>query len=414
MEHDNNVDVYSLQIEELGLRTRECLRVKHTGIEYIGELVQYDERRLLRLLCTVFAGRKTLNDIKGALAEKELGLGMDPQGWIPPNMKRLSNHQYDSNKLIEEYPAQIHDKNKQVVFDMGLSSAINPATTIAFSRWQMQPLSKTYNRPSRIELYNSLGLEGYFEYKPTSEEQTDWHMNFAHEELFACYGGSLFAQDEMQVAEHPVLASLRECLVDSNINRLTEDGGVATPILISGVERRCCIDISPNASEGKPDGLYGNNFSEVSTDAIKRATEVLNPPTISNIIAMESPPLGRGRYTRDQIGFILSSAYTGFKAAVALTETGKRAAIHTGYWGCGAYGGNRDLMALLQIIAAQFAKVDTLYFYTGVDATGYNKALKLYDDLVPADIYGNRMSDTEQLIDTITALEFQWGVSNGT
>jgi len=35
--------------------------------------------------------------------------------------------------------------------------------------------------------------------------------------------------------------------------------------------------------------------------------------------------------------------------------------IHTGHWGCGAYGGNKSLMAILQIIAAEAAGVRLMY-----------------------------------------------------
>jgi hypothetical protein len=41
----------------------------------------------------------------------------------------------------------------------------------------------------------------------------DWHINFADKHLFGYYGGGLFAQDEMQTAEMPILASVREALV---------------------------------------------------------------------------------------------------------------------------------------------------------------------------------------------------------
>lgn len=41
----------------------------------------------------------------------------------------------------------------------------------------------------------------------------DWHINFADKHLFGYYGGGLFAQDEMQAAEIPTLASVRESLV---------------------------------------------------------------------------------------------------------------------------------------------------------------------------------------------------------
>ena len=41
--------------------------------------------------------------------------------------------------------------------------------------------------------------------------------------------------------------------------------------------------------------------------------------------------------------------------------------IHTGWWGCGAFGGNQELMALLQLLAAEWAGVDEVVFHTGTD-----------------------------------------------
>ncbi|MCA9008157.1 MAG: hypothetical protein KDB01_00350 [Planctomycetaceae bacterium] len=65
---------------------------------------------------------------------------------------------------------------------------------------------------------------------------------------------------------------------------------------------------------------------------------------------MEAPACGFGRYTRDQIEFVLSTALTGFRAAVLESRKQRgedvKTAIHTGYWGCGAYGGNRVLIRM--------------------------------------------------------------------
>ncbi len=44
------------------------------------------------------------------------------------------------------------------------------------------------------------------------EGAVEWHVNFADPRLFTAYGLGLFAQDEMQVAEHPALGALREAL----------------------------------------------------------------------------------------------------------------------------------------------------------------------------------------------------------
>ena len=47
---------------------------------------------------------------------------------------------------------------------------------------------------------------------------------------------------EIQVAEHPALASLRHALIDDGIEPLTVENGIATPVLIMGVERSVATD----------------------------------------------------------------------------------------------------------------------------------------------------------------------------
>ena len=53
----------------------------------------------------------------------------------------------------------------------------------------------------------------FYQYKPSTDaKEVEWYINFADSSLFFAYGTALFAQDEMQVAEHPSLASLRELM----------------------------------------------------------------------------------------------------------------------------------------------------------------------------------------------------------
>ena len=49
---------------------------------------------------------------------------------------------------------------------------------------------------------------------------------------------------------------------------------------------------------------------------------------------------------------MLASAYSGFLAA-RLESAGAPTVVHTGYWGCGAFGRNRELRAMLQVLAAR-------------------------------------------------------------
>ncbi|MEI2721919.1 MAG: hypothetical protein V9E87_17685 [Gemmatimonadales bacterium] len=138
--------------------------------------------------------------------------------------------------------------------------------------------------------------------------------------LFFGYGSWLFAQDEMQVLEHPALGAVREALLAGGHRALTLEGDVPTPVLVSGVERRCRIRTTPDASAGRPNGLYGKEFSR-ATDA-QRASGItlIEPPTVSHIIAIAAPAHGDGAYTREQVETILVTAYTGFRAAVVESQ----------------------------------------------------------------------------------------------
>ncbi|MCP4990211.1 MAG: hypothetical protein GY928_30485 [Colwellia sp.] len=242
---------------------------------------------------------------------------------------------------------------------------------------------------------------------------TEWYLNFAHHDLFVAYGGPLFAQDEMQVAEHPALGSLREALLKSEIKPFTVENKKPTPILIKGVERRCHIATDPNSAQLRPSGLYGNKFSRADKKAIELATMSLTPPTITNLIAMEAPSRGWGLYTEEQIIYILKTAFTGFSAAKLeenSMESGQTSTIiHTGFWGCGAYGGNRILMALLQLLAANMAKVEKLVFHT-FDASGshaFEEARnRLEDKLLES-------TEIRAIVKKIDRMNFRWGVSDG-
>jgi hypothetical protein len=322
-------------------------------------------------------------------------------------LKPFESHTFDVNHLLEKFPPQITNSNKLVIFDVGLKNHNASPGTIEYTCWSEVELPGSISK-SNIELVHH---NEFFTY-PGSEKCIEWHMNFAHEELFGFYGGQLFAQDEIQVAEHPILACIRELILKDDLHRWTVKKGYATPILITGVERRCEIDLSADDLAGRPNGLYGNEFGLADEAVIKEATTAIEPPVKSNIIAMESPQPDSGLYTREQIEFILASAVTGFSAAVEVAKSinkDVKVSIHTGYWGCGAYGGNRELMALLQIIAGFISGVDILHFHTGDDSSGYFDALDTLDLILPE----WESVPTKQLLNVILMFEYEWGRSDG-
>jgi hypothetical protein len=301
---------------------------------------------------------------------------------------------FDAATLVAEHPPRITHPNKKIVYQIACPVGCVHSGTISFSRWHEAPLPVSVDAyPMEINARSDV-----FGYEAPAAGFTEWYVNFADQDLFLAYGSALFAQDEHQVAEHPALASLREALLARNLEPATLDHGRSSPILVSGVERRCAINTA---------GIYGQRFGKADPSIIQNATKVLNPPTLSNILAIAAP-LGRGAYSRKDIQFILATAYTGFRAAkMESPKSAPKIVIHTGYWGCGAFGGNRELMARLQLIAARLAKVDRVVFHT-FDEAGlkiFNAALdtssKISESNVPA------------LIDSIVARGYQWGTGDG-
>jgi hypothetical protein len=133
---------------------------------------------------------------------------------------------------------------------------------------------------------------------------------------------------------------------------------------------------------------------------------------------MAAPAGGDGRYGSREIAGILTTAWTAFRAAVV--ESARLAAggpapieIRTGFWGCGAFGGSRPLMALLQILAARMAGVQRLTFYA-FDQAG---VLPFQEGAGALDAALRRGSAGETLAALLGRIEqrgFQWGVSDGT
>lgn len=327
----------------------------------------------------------------------------------------ICRHCFNTQDLIASHPPKLHHPNKKVVYQIACPTGAGHQGELVFSRWHALPLPQT-----PIALNQNTVLEaqtGYFKYTSAHQNSkaVEWYLNFADTDLFFAYGGGLFAQDEMQVAEHPALASLREALLSENITLLTVEDEEPTPVLVRGVERRCTIAIDANAAQERPWGLYGNHFARATIAAVQLATQPLHPPTVTNIIAMAAPACGFGTYSDDQIEFILTTALTAFSAArleSRLVREDASVIIHTGFWGCGAFGGNRVLMALLQLLAAHLGGIDRLVFHTG-DGSGA-AALATAEQILHQEL-GLEGSSVylSDVLSKIYDLGFQWGVSDG-
>lgn len=109
------------------------------------------------------------------------------------------------------------------------------------------------------------------------------------------------------------------------------------------------------------------------------------------------------------------TAFTGFSAAVMesrrLRGADASVAVHTGYWGCGAFGGNRVLMILLQVTAARMAGLDRLVVHTGSPEGRAPLADALR--ILAEDLRTDTEWPTDDLIARVDRMAFSWGVSDG-
>jgi hypothetical protein len=209
----------------------------------------------------------------------------------------LQRRTYEAAALVRQHPALLRNKNKEVLFAIACPAGAVHSGEIEYSRCTEIPLPLPREvDPVRLDRLVVV-RHGYYDYRPMLDPGVgvEWHVNFADPNLFYAYGSAPFAQDEIQVAEHPVLGSLREALVAEGRPTTTRENGRPTPVLVMGAERRLSIETVPGAGRGRPSWLYGRAFARATADAVRQATTRIDPPTISNIVAIAAPYGGRGR-----------------------------------------------------------------------------------------------------------------------
>jgi hypothetical protein len=328
-----------------------------------------------------------------------------------PMIEVLERREFDHAELVRQYPPRWHHEHKRSIWSRLESVALATPGVITYSRWRGSALPVNVPR-HEPEVDWSPGVFRYGQ--PVVDRAAIWHLNFADPSLFVAYGSSLMAQDEHQVLEHPSLGSVRECLVARREPILTVDHRGPTPVILSGVPRLCHFETETDRGIAGDQGVYGNRFASATLERVLRGLRPLDPPTQSNIIALAAPRPRFGAYTRGDIVEALTAATAGF--AAARLESQRRYSsdtgcwVRTGWWGCGAFGGNRELMVVLQTLAARLAGVQRLSFHTVEDQRGHTvqRAWQTLERCL-ADSHWH----TSEVIDQLVSLKYEWGESDG-
>jgi hypothetical protein len=322
-------------------------------------------------------------------------------------------HSWPAEELNSRFPPRFVHPHKRAILRAKCPSGAQQAGVVSVSRWIGVPpcAANVAKEPCTTFVTRA----GGFMYEPTGQDSVDWWVNFAAGDLFEFYADRCFAQDEVQVFEHPVLASVREAMLATGASTRVTDRGHPTPILIRGAERRIRFHTEPRPDLGRAHWLYGRNFSNAPLAEVMDAAEVLDPPQRSNILVIEAPAYGRDEYRATELRMAIVAAFSGFLAArreTEATQPGSACVIHTGFWGCGAYGGNHVLMTAIQLLAAEAAGVDTLVYYLW-DEHGQERFRQ--GNELAAELRSQAPTyESEALIAAILSRKFRWGTGNGT
>jgi hypothetical protein len=255
--------------------------------------------------------------------------------------------------LLETYPPRWLHRNKKLIFEICKPAELDKEGEIKIKRFLENSCPECVSLPEIDQEF------GNYKYLPKLEKDktTHWHVNFSDPYLFGFAAGPAFAQDEIQVAEHPALVSVGTAIEkkDHGAERLlrsTVEGSLASPILLEGVPRFCAIET---------EGIYGLLFRDAWESTIREKVTRLTPPTESNILAISAPQGTRGaKYSEELIERIFRTAFSGFRATVL---TSGEVTVHTGFWGCGAFGNNRQLMTAIKLLAAGAAGLEKVVFW---------------------------------------------------
>ena len=242
-----------------------------------------------------------------------------------------------------------------------------------------------------------------YSYPHSTKTATVFHVNFADPSLFQYWRSGLFAQDEIQVAEHPFLAAWQDLLSRANSPVLELNIANHEIAILRSVDRYGQIDTS---------GIYGNAFQQTPVSILERKTQA-DFMGVTHLISMAARRVDDRRegevYARQDIEYHLMTAITAFLGARHETMD-TDLIVHTGKWGTGAFGNNPLMIAMIQIFAAHVARVDQLVYNTFQQESDTALALQKVEDFFTA----TGPKTIFSFLDYMDSLRLTYGRGNGT
>lgn len=307
------------------------------------------------------------------------------------------------SQMVSRYPPKWGHPYKKIIAEISPFQREGADEWIRVSRW-----SRPSALPKRVKRAKVYIESGNFSYDASGtrgdHKAMHWHVNLAGNRLFSYGKGTLFNEEEVQVLEHPCLASLAMAMKDAKNNgvkglsTLTHEPQVGpTPILIKGAQRRCEVNTHR---------LDPEFFADASEEEIRAVSTPCKIPRITNIVALPNVPAGTSnKYTVAQIRRLFIYAYTGFRAVV-LESGGRKPVLHFGFWGCGSdLGGNKGLTAAIQILAAGTAGIKYIHFTAG-DNSAFDRSAMSHGINVAHALHEKNFADA---VKYLLAVGYYWG-----
>lgn len=246
--------------------------------------------------------------------------------------------------LIKDFPPVFQYDKKENYSKQALYFHRNQNGLIEISRWKFDDERKTpvvlEKFPIQIE-----NADNFYKYEENAENEDEirFYVNFSDSELFYDCDSSMNSQNANMVFFHPILLSCKKYMTSLEKDELkpfAQENGKPTPVIFQNVP-------------------YWIHLDEENNKIVPFQQEIK-----SNIIAIK-PIEAKGKYTEEQILYLLQTVLVAFSGAEKLSRSLKKEtlSIHTGNWGCNNYGNNKELIYLLQIIASSATGINKIVFH---------------------------------------------------